>query len=185
MKNYSVIVTILMICLALCGCDIEAAATPQSASGVSKASVSIKTGPDGLTVEQRNIRDRVAVDNKPGSIKHLYVISPLSGDVLIYSTVRGKVTSGGKRLTPKSVFSGYTPGGYERGFDVSIGGGTYLTGEVLQDDGTYGDSSDYLYWWDVQGRYHQQFVGGGVIVHISDEPLPINSVKINMEVTHK
>jgi hypothetical protein len=62
-----------------------------------------QTGTDGLTVEQRNIRDRLKIDNLPGSIKHLYVISAYSGQVLLYSTVRGKITSGGKRLTPSMV----------------------------------------------------------------------------------
>jgi hypothetical protein len=168
--------------LLLTGCDLPQPVAPQSASGVTKASTVVQTGTDGLTIEQRNIRDRLKTDNLPGSIKHLYVISPLSGDVLIYSTVRGKVTSGGKRLTPKSVWAGYTPGGSDRGFDVDIGGATRLTSEVLQDDGTYGDSSEYLYWWDVQGRYHQQFVGSSAIIHVSDNPLPVRSVKLNLEV---
>src|SRR3989344_8034603 len=83
----------------LAGCNPAA----QSASGVDKAQVQVPTGPDGLTAEQRNIRDRLIEDNKPGSVKHLYVISAYSGQGIIYSTVRGKVTSGGKRLTPTEV----------------------------------------------------------------------------------
>jgi len=54
---------------------------------------------------------------------------------------------------------------------------------VLQDDGTYGSSIEYLFWWDVQGRYHQQFVTGGEIIHISDQPIPVKSITINMELT--
>ena len=62
------------------------ASQPTSDSGIAKTSVAVRPGSDGLTVEQRNVRDRLVADNKPGSIKHLYVISAYSGQVLIYNT---------------------------------------------------------------------------------------------------
>ncbi|MBI2577632.1 MAG: hypothetical protein HYV77_02200, partial [Candidatus Wildermuthbacteria bacterium] len=131
----------------LTGCDVQPN-TPQSASGVNKAAVYVPTNPDGLTTEQQNIRERLLEDNKPGSVKHLYVISAYSGQVIIYSTVRGKVTSGGKRLTPTSIF---TQDNSTVGFEVQFPNGRKYTTEVLQDDGTYGSSSEYLYWWDTKG----------------------------------
>jgi hypothetical protein len=54
---------------------------------------------------------------------------------------------------------------------------------VLQDDGTYGTSVDYLYWFDARGAYHQHYVTGGTIVHVSDQPLNVKSVIINIEQT--
>jgi hypothetical protein len=111
------------------------------------------------------------------------VISAYSGQTLIYSTVRGKVTSSGKRLTPTAVTT--TREGYPDGFAISIGGRTYLTTEVLQDDGSYGSSDQYLFWWDTKGVYHQHFVQGGQIVHIASEPIAVKSVVINMEVSVK
>jgi len=161
----------------LAGCNPAA----QSASGVDKAQVQVPTGPDGLTAEQRNIRDRLIEDNKPGSVKHLYVISAYSGQVIIYSTVRGKVSSGGKRLTPTEVSDNY--GGASTGFAVKFGGNTMITQEVLQDDGAYGSSSDYLFWWDTKGVYHQHYVSGGQIVHVSNQPLSVRGIIINMELT--
>jgi hypothetical protein len=124
------------------GCD---APPPQSASGVSKASVQVPVGNDGLTAEQHNVKQRLLEDNKPGAIKHLYVISPYSGQVILYSTVRGKVTSGGKRLTPTNVATN-CPENTSRcaGFSVDIGDHTQVTNEVLEDDGTYGSSGEYL-----------------------------------------
>lgn len=159
---------------------------PQSASGVTKADVVVPTGPDGLTAEQRNIRDRLVEDNKPGAIKHLYVISAFSGQVLLYSTVRGKVTSGGKRLTPTTVTGpGGNAGEHDDYVPVQIGtnGGAYRTAEVLQDDGTYGTSGDYLFWWDTRGVYHQHYVQGGQIVHISSEPLNVPHIVLNLNET--
>lgn len=157
------------------GCDESNPAT--AASDVKQQSIKVSTGSDGLTAEQRNVRDRLVSDNKPGSIKHLYVISAFSGQVILYSTVKGKVTSSGKRLTPTSVAAGcaYQAGCW--GQESNVG----KTPEVLQDDGTYGSSVEYLYWWDVQGRYHQHYVSGGQIVHISDQPIPVKSITINLE----
>lgn len=163
-------------------CDGQNGGKPESSSGVKKATAAVPTNPDGLTSEQQNIIDRYKADNQPGAIKHLYVISPYSGQVILYSTVKGKVTSGSKRLTPNSVHvaDGANAHKYD-GFSVKIGGGSYETGEVLGDDGTYGGSSDYLYWWDSQGRYHQHYLTGGQIVHVSSEPLNVKSVTINLE----
>lgn len=171
---------IIPFALVLMGND-SCGSPPESASGVKKTTVQIPTGPDGKTTEQRNIGDRLLEDNKPGSIKHLYVISAYSGQVIIYSTVRGKVTSGGKRLTPTTVL-GDTPGTNSY-FNVDIGGYRLGTNEVLQDDGTYGHSMDYLFWWDTKGVYHQHYVSGGQIVHVSNQPLAVKGIVINMELT--
>lgn len=168
----------------LAGCIEEG---PRSAkvsdSGVQKIRVTVPTDKDGLTVEQKNVAERLLQDNKVGAVKHLYVQSAYSGQVLIYSTVRGKVTSSGKRLTPKTVAAGINggqAGPTYYGMGVNIGGSSYRTTEVLQDDGTYGDSMEYLYWWDTNGRYHQHYINGGQIVHISDYPLAIKDVVINL-----
>jgi hypothetical protein len=161
------------------GCDPETPRVATSASGVRKADTTVQTGSDGLTVEQRNIKGRLAEDNKPGAIKHLYVISPYSGQVIIYSTVKGKVTSGGKRLSPSTIVAGGSGEWRQAGFPI----GNRETAEILGDDGVYGNSGDYLYWWDVQGRYHQHYLTGGQILHIADAPLPVKSITINMEVS--
>lgn len=162
------------------------AATPVSASGVKKVTPAVNVQANGLTVEQNNIARRTALENKPGAFKHLYVISAYSGQCLIYSTVDGKVTSSGKRLSPYSVAASPNQynGDYGRAFDgmqVNIGGATKITTEVLQDDGTYGSSIPYLYWFDVHGRYHQHYVEGGQIVHVSDEPIPMKNIIMNFE----
>jgi hypothetical protein len=133
-----------------------------SDSGVSKATTQIKTDLNGNTVEQKNIIDRLQRDNDLGSLKHLYVISSFSGDVMEYSTVKGKVTSGGKRLSPKTVV-GFTEGSPSYRNKVKLNGENYLTDEVLDDGGAYGDSMSYVYWFDAQGNYHQYFPSGGYL----------------------
>ena len=152
---------------------------PAATTGVTKATADVAVQSSGLTVEQENVKRRIELENQPGSIKHLYVISAWSGDVLIYSTVRGKVTSSGKRLTPYTVESA---GDAPDGFPIRVDGRGYHTLEVLQDDGTYGSSIAYLYWWNAAGQYHQHYVSGGQIIHVSDQPLQVGDVRINMEV---
>ena len=151
----------------------------KSDSGVKKATTKIKTNPDGTTVEQKNIIERLKRDNDIGSIKHLYVISSYTGDVLQYSTVKGKVTSGGKRLSPKTVNGNGNSIGYSN--TVNLNGTTYTTDEVLDDGGAYGDSGNYLFWFDTQGNYHQYYPSGGTYLEICDRPLRVK--KTNFSIT--
>ncbi len=150
---------------------------PASSSGIIKKNTTVATDSEGWTVEQKNVADRLKIDNLPGAIKHLYVISPYSGQTIIYSTVKGKVTSGGKRLSPTTVVVGASGDWKEKGFDAP--GGT-TTSEVLQDDGTYGSSSEYVFWFDAKNQYHQHFFTGGQIIHVSEQPLPVKGVIINV-----
>lgn len=178
----------ILILVISVGCsERPPAKPPKSDSGVSKVSAKVGVGSDGMTTEQRQVKRRVEEDNKPGAIKHLYVISAMSGQVIVYSTVKGKVTSSGKRLTPIKITAFGRGQGYRYGdlIPANIGGRQYYTNEVLQDDGTYGSSIHYLYWWDTQGRYHQHYVSGGQIIHVSDQPLLVKGIIINMELTDK
>jgi hypothetical protein len=179
MKPFHVWAMFTVAVVTACGGDYRR--EPVASSGVRKATAHVQAGADGLTVEQRNVTKRLKVDNAPGSLKHLYVISAYSGQVLIYSTVDGKVTSSGKRLTPSSVAASDSQ--YTGGIPVEIGNRTLHTPEVLQDDGTYGSSVEYLYWFDAAGRYHQHYIQGGQILHISDQPIAVKSVVMNMELT--
>lgn len=174
------VLAVVFLITSLLGCAYDS--DPQSASGVKRVAAQVQVGADGMTVEQRNVRDRLQQDNIPGSIKHLYVISPWTGDVLIYSTVRGKVTSSGKRLTPTRIEDyGRVAGSVQAGITVDVAGTTMWTKELIQDDGTYGSSNPYIYWFDSQGRYHQHFFTGGQIIHISDQPIAVPSVVLNLE----
>lgn len=176
MKRASLVIATLTFSLCfLSGCDQAV----QSVSGTKMAAAKkVKVGPDNLTTEQHNVSARIDMDNQPGAIKHLYVISAYSGQVLIYSTVRGKVTSSGKRLTPDRV-DGTT------NFTFDINGTSFFTNQVLGEDGTYGPSIEYLYWWDAKGVYHQHYVTGGQILHVSDQPLAVKGIVINMEISPK
>ena len=165
MKLRTNIAAVCAICLAfsfcaLIGCGPDSG-TPISSSGVSKATTKVPVDANGRTIEQENVIERLKRDNTPGSTKYLYIISPFSGDVLIFSSVKGKVSSSGKRFSPTSVEAYVSPGSnYYYPMFVDIGGKTYGTNEVLQDDGSYGSSSEYIYWFDQRNVYHQHLVNG-------------------------
>jgi len=158
------------------GC--ETPTQQKSDSGVEKASVKIKTDVNGQTIEQKNIISRLQRDNDLGSLKHLYIISSFTGNVMEYSTVKGKVTSGNKRLSPKTINNSPNTGNYNY---VKMDNKTYLTDEVLDDGGSYGESMNYVYWFDAQDNYHQYFPSGGTYLHISDKPLRIKKSNLTFE----
>lgn len=175
------VILFIAILVALVSCKEIEREQQKSDSGVTKANVTVKTNPDGTTIEQRNIMERLKRDNEIGSIKHLYIISSFTGDVLQYSTVKGKVTSGSKRLSPKTVLgNSYNTAAVESNF-VNVGGKDLVTDEVLDDGGAYGESGNYLYWFDAQDNYQQYYPSGGTYLHISDKSLRVK--KSNMSLT--
>lgn len=178
------LIAILVIAFTFTSCELQPNTQQSSDSGVTKASVKIQTDAEGHTVEQKNIMERLKRDNMVGEVKHLYVISSYTGDVMEYSTVKGKVTSGNKRLSPKSVNNSTGLNG-SNGYTntVNIGGVPYYTDEVLDDGGTYGESGNYLFWFDAQGNYHQYYPSGGTYLHISEKPLRVR--KANFTVTQE
>jgi hypothetical protein len=158
---------------------------PRSKSGVKAARVKVKTNEKGLTVEQENVGARLKNDSDGTSIKHLYLVSAYTGDVLVYSTVKGKVTSSGKRLTPYTVAAGAISDGHGNinhyGIPIVVNGTQYRTSEILQDDGTYGHSMEYLFWHDINGVFRKTYVTGGIMPIISAEPMAFPKVILNVD----
>ena len=134
----------------------------------------VKKQANGLTLEQNNIVNSYKIENRLQAVKHLYVISPYNGSVLIYSTVQGKVTSNAKSLTPRQTHNPSTK-------TITIHGDEYRITQMMNESGTYGESKpNYIYWWDTKGVYHKHFVTGGQMIHISDQPLPVRDIVINL-----
>lgn len=179
MKRIKSIFVLMITCLFLMGaqdgCETKTATTD---SGVKKVKTVVKVGADGLTSEQKNIVKFYEVDNKPGALKHFYCISPMSGQVILYSAVKGKVTSSRKTARPTQAYDSL--GQPENQY--YLGGNSYYSNQQIQDSGTYGsDDPPYIYWMDTKDLYHKHFVNAGCIVHITNAPLAIKSVIINVQ----
>ena len=189
MKTLSILAITAVMCT-FTSCGQFESTTPQSSSGVKKATIEIKPNftfkGSAVTAEQLILMTRQTRVNTPGSVKHLYVISAFSGDVILYSTVKIKVVSSGKRLTPKTI-TGVWRGVSSRtngwGVPIDINGTQMYTNELLGDDGSYGSSNQYLYWLDARGAGHEHYVSGGQIVHVSDVPMAFPKIILNLEET--
>ena len=172
-KRFTVILAV-MVALALCFVCLTAESCSDSqtvASGARAAtSEKVRTNSAGDTAEQANIKKRIIEENQPGAIKYFYAISAYNNSY-IYATVSGKVTSSGKRLLPSQA----TPGATNQGgaFSVNSGGSSFNTDEVMNEDGTYGTSIDYIYFWDPQGNYYQFYPSGGWQIVVSDHPITL------------
>ena len=181
-------IVIFLICM-LISCSVYAMSSSppvESVSGIKKVNVKMQTNSKGRTVEQENIVAKMKQENKPGAIKHLYVISCYSGQVIEYHTVKGKVTSSGKRLTPYTVIGSANQYADYRGFPIAVGGRRCYTTEALQDDGTYGHSIPYLYFWDAKGIFQKVYVSGGMYIRISGVPMGgIKGVILNVDTNVK
>ncbi len=166
------------------GCSSDVSTDNEKSQMQKQGNANIQVDPNtGMTTEQENIIQAKEDDNKPGATKHFYCISAFSGDVLIYGTVRNKVTSSTKRLLPKIVAS--VDGEYVdsdlRGIRVIINGRTHRTPEVMGEDQTFGSSIPYLYFWTPDDIRHKHYVSGGHVDHISNVPLNVGKVVINIE----
>lgn len=109
--------------------------------------------------EIENIRRRAEFVAQPDLVGYVVLIS--FGRPVAYYTVKGKITSSGKRLeSPSRVdTSGINS-------DVVVPTPSY--------DGTFGNSDEYIYFWTTNGQYVQWSTGGGNGYIYSDQPLQPN-----------
>ncbi|PLS19206.1 hypothetical protein CVD28_02005 [Bacillus sp. M6-12] len=89
------------------------------------------------SLERENIRQRILVSNDSDTLQWIYPMS--AGTIIGRFPVKGKVTSGNKRLTATEGYNANTS-----------------TSEELPDEmGTYGSSGEYIFWFDPTGLPHQ------------------------------
>lgn len=109
------------------------------------------------SLERSNIKKRLEAYNNPNKISYIYLVS--FGRVMSFYTIKGKVTSGSKRLTSTERFVQCDQGEYD---------GECQT-ESPELDGTYGNSTSYIYFWTTDNVY-VQWSGDYMLV---DQPLKL------------
>lgn len=116
-----------------------------------------------------NIQRRLKLTSNPGQIGFVMLLNQ-AGQPIMYTSVKGKITSGGKRLTaPMQNYSGsYNEYGHQ-----SLGPGP-------SDEGTYGTSGDYVFFWTTDGQYIQW---AGSYLY-SDKPFRTNVQPLVISVQH-
>jgi hypothetical protein len=169
------LVCICAFCINITGCNETT--QQQSSSGAEQVRANhIPKNSQGMTVEQQNINDRIKVTTNPTKVMWIHLIS-LDGNIIKRMPIRNKVTSSGKRLEPRhaavSGNDGWFPSsGIPRATNPTY---TYETDELLQPDGTYGESDPYIFWFDPMGRYHQWGTAGGLGYLLTDYPIDLDN----------
>ncbi len=121
------------------------------------------------SLERQNISKRLTLFSDPAKISYIYLTS--YGKVMAFYTVKGKITSGAKRLTASDqlINGDYGSNGY----------GDFVT-QAPELDGTYGNSSDYIFFWTTDGTYVQwsgEYMLADQPLQLTTQPELIRSVK--------
>ncbi|MGZ8887941.1 MAG: hypothetical protein ACXW1D_00115 [Halobacteriota archaeon] len=157
-----------VLAVGVMGCEDKApSAKSQQSQKAAEAANSINFAENA---EIENIKRRLELTSNPGALGFILLMNE-SGQPIMYTTVKGKVTSGGKRLTEPDRAN-------------SWGAGTNnVVRQAPSDEGTYGSSDPYIYFWTSNGQYVQH---NGKYLY-SDKPLRINvqPLVINIEVQDK
>lgn len=99
----------------------------------------------GGNAEIENITNRLKLTGQPGLAGYIMLFND-AGQPILYASIRGKVTSGSKRLTPPQRLSPlHDCGEYQCR--------TYI--DAPSDEGTYGSSNPYVYFTTTEGQYYQ------------------------------
>lgn len=129
------------------------------------------------SLERINISKRLQMWSDENKISYIYLTS--FGKVMAFYTVKGKVTSGGKRLTPQSV--SVDGCGNVAVVDENNGNcsGSYSI-EQPELDGTYGSSNPYIYFWTTDGTYVQwsgEYMLADQPLQLTTQPELVRSIK--------
>lgn len=92
-----------------------------------------------------NIKKRLELTSQPGLLGFVILLNEM-GQPVMYTTVKGKITSGSKRLTK--------PYDVDRDWDTGEWTG-WKELPSASDEGTYGSSSEYIFFWTQSGQYLQ------------------------------
>lgn len=112
-------------------------------SQAQKASEAAKSITFTDNAEIENIKKRIELTSKPGLLGYVAIINKV-GQVSLYTPVQGKLTSGSKRLNPPDRAS------------ANFGGGqNTVVRAAPSDEGTWGGSGEYIFFWSPNGQYFQ------------------------------
>lgn len=111
------------------------------------------------SLERQAIRKRLELFEDENKVSYIYLIS--FGKVMAFYTIKGKVTSGSKRMTTNEKLVNGDAGEWQGDFIM----------EAPSLDGTYGSSDAYIFFWTTDGAYIQW----NDCYMISDRPLKMQT----------
>jgi hypothetical protein len=144
MRNLAIVLTTLV----LSGClEVDDnTSRDQQAHKAAEAANSVRFS-DNAEID--NIKRRLELTGDPGKLGFILLLNQ-AGQPILYEGVKGKITSGGKRLTRPYAISSGRVGTCDGGC-----GQNNVVVSAPSDEGTWGQSSEYIYYWNTDGVYRQ------------------------------
>lgn len=141
MKN---ILVLIFITISLTACGGGDRPKPKKVTQSMKAKAAAQSISFTENAEIDNIKKRLELTSNPGLTGFVLLMNE-AGQPIMYTGVKGKITSGGKRLTnPQRLVHG------DRGQSY----GDFVM-SAPSDEGTWGSSNPYVYFWTATGQYIQ------------------------------
>lgn len=127
-------------------CEPNAPTNPAKTAQAEKAAAAANSIQFSENSEIDNIKRRLELTSNPGQIGFVLLLNEM-GKPVMYTSVKGKITSGAKRLTaPQEVKC------------LEVAGQVGCSQQMVDspsDEGTYGSSNPYIFFWTVDGQYIQ------------------------------
>lgn len=175
MKKVISVLFIIIMVLIFTGCEPTEAQKTMMNQDVKKQEQAarmmdtVKTPEFNYSVERENIAMRLTTTNNPLTIGWIYPMS--AGRVLGRFPVRGKVTSGSKRLTNTEMYTTV------KTIDDNY---SYEMVPAPDEMGAYGSSSNYVFWFDPAGNYFQH--EGDYFYSTSPYQVDVNNGTVKLEI---
>lgn len=153
-----------MLAIVLTGCSKVSGGTAKE-SQADKAQAAANSISFTENAEIDNIKRRLELTSNPGAVGFVLLMNE-AGQPIMYTSVKGKITSGSKRLTEPDRVTGYSEHPSVRA--------------APSDEGTYGSSDAYIYFWTAGGQYIQwngKFLYSDKPFRVKVEPLVIAEAK--------
>lgn len=176
MKKIITIIALAAMTLGVVACvpDSPAKSTKQTQSQKAAKAAQAITFTENAEID--NIKARLELTSSPSMLGYVALMNEM-GQVVMYTGVKGKITSSGKRLTvPVQKYK------IDRGANY----GTTL-GPAPSDEGTWGSSSPYIYFWTTNGQYIQwsgKYLYSDQPFRLSAEPLLFASGEAGVKKTN-
>lgn len=168
MKKFSIVAMILLALATLIGCQEDSKAqAPVKRVQAQKAAEAAQSIQFAENAEIDNIKKRLELTANPGLLGFVVLLNEM-GQPVMYTGIKGKITSGAKRLTKP----------YD--FTRRDCGQSSCEQQVVSpsDEGTYGSSGEYVYFWTAAGQYIQwngKYLYSDKPFRLTSEPLVVSA----------
>lgn len=161
-----IVIASLVTSVMLTGClEQPTVNKTEQAKKAAEAANSIKFNENA---EIDNIKRRLELTSNPGQLGFIILLNEM-GQPVLYTSVKGKVTSGSKRLTAP-----------DRASSSWGGGNNTVVRASSSDEGTWGSSGEYIFFWTVNDEYIQwngKYMYSDKPFRLKTEPIAVLAVE--------